>query len=65
METKMVYLDTYVLQKDMRLRLPKAIIENMHLTKGESEFDIYFDKDNQHIVLAVHNSRKLIKEEGV
>lgn len=65
METKMVYLDTYVLQKDMRIRLPKAIIENLNLTKGESEFDIYFDGDNQQIILTVHGREKTIKREGV
>ncbi len=55
MEDNMTYLDTYVLQKDMRVRLPKAILENLKLKKGESMFDIFYDGTNKRIVLAIHN----------
>ena len=55
MEANMIYLDTYVLQKDMRVRLPKAVVENLKLKKGESKFDIYYDGPNQRIVLTIHN----------
>ena len=54
MKSKMVYLDTYILQKDMRVRLPKAVLENLKLTKGVSKFDIYYDDDNKQIILSVH-----------
>lgn len=30
---EMIYLDTYVLQQDMRVRLPKAILTNMDVEK--------------------------------
>lgn len=33
-ENEIIYLDTYVLQKDMRIRLPKSILENMQVEKG-------------------------------
>lgn len=45
------YLDTYVLQKDMRIRLPKAILFNMEVEKGKTLFDIYFDLEEGLIIL--------------
>ena len=48
-----VYLDTYVLQKDMRLRLPKTIIQNMNIIKGKTAFDIYMKSDKSEIILKV------------
>ena len=29
MDETLIYLDTYILQQDMRVRLPKSIISNM------------------------------------
>lgn len=29
MDSTIIYLDTYVLQQDMRIRLPKAILANL------------------------------------
>lgn len=40
---EIIYLDTYVLQQDMRVRLPKAILTNMDVEKGKTQFDIYLD----------------------
>ena len=34
MEEDMVYLDTYTLQQDMRIRLPKSILTNMQAEKA-------------------------------
>ena len=51
MNSNLIYLDTYVLQKDMRIRLPKNIIENLNLIKGESKLKIYYDKNNASLVL--------------
>ena len=31
-----IYLDTYVLQQDMRVRMPKAILSNMGVEKGKT-----------------------------
>lgn len=47
----LIYLDTYVLQQDMRIRMPKSILENMDLEKGKSKFKIYYDKTNSQLVL--------------
>ena len=53
MERDRIYLDTYVLQQDMRIRLPKSVLSNMNVEKGVSKFDIYFDKDTNSLVLKV------------
>lgn len=53
MERDLIYLDTYVLQQDMRIRLPKSVLSNMNVEKGVSKFDIYFDKDTDSLVLKV------------
>lgn len=55
MERDLIYLDTYVLQQDMRIRLPKSVLSNMNVEKGVSKFDIYFDKDTNSLVLKVKN----------
>lgn len=51
----LIYLDTYVLQQDMRVRLPKSILANMQVEKGLSRFQIYYDKLNQCLVLKPEN----------
>lgn len=50
----MVFLETYVLQQDMRIRLPKAILSNVGAEKGKTMFDIYFSADENSIILKVH-----------
>ena len=52
----LIYLDTYVLQKDMRIRLPKSALENLNLVKGESRFKIYYDKLNAQLILKLVES---------
>lgn len=47
---EMIYLDTYVLQQDMRVRLPKAILTNMDVEKGKTQFDIYLDSKNNSLM---------------
>ena len=37
-----IYLDTYLLQQDMRVRLPKSVISNLGVEKGKTKFDIYW-----------------------
>ena len=39
----LIYLDTYILQQDMRVRLPKSILTNLKIEKGKTEFDIFID----------------------
>lgn len=56
MKRDLIYLDTYVLQQDMRIRLPKSVLSNMNVEKGVSKFDIYFDKESNSLVLKVKTS---------
>lgn len=49
----LIYLDTYVLQQDMRIRMPKAILSNLNIEKGVTHFNIYFDSEKKCIVLKV------------
>ena len=50
-----IYLDTYVLQQDMRVRMPKAILSNMGVEKGKTKFDIYLDSRENPLVFRIHN----------
>jgi hypothetical protein len=62
MESSFTYLDTYVLQKDMRLRLPKSILANLHIKKGQTLFDIYINNTTKELVLKVSGTN--IEEEN-
>lgn len=53
MDNSLIYLDTYVLQQDMRIRMPKSIIENLNIEKGKSKFAIYLDKTENTLILKV------------
>lgn len=53
MGNNLIYLDTYILQQDMRIRMPKSILSNLNVEKGESKFNIFFDKENACLVLKV------------
>ena len=55
MENTLTYLDTYVLQQDMRVRLPKQILNNLGLEKGKSKFDVFLDQAKKEIVLRINN----------
>ena len=50
-DNDLIYLDTYILQQDLRVRMPKAILENLSLKKGKSLLDIYYDKNRDCIIL--------------
>lgn len=58
MSDSCIYLDTYVLQQDMRVRLPKSILSNLNVEKGKTKFDIYIDPSDNSLRLRIH-------EEGV
>ncbi len=51
-----IYLNTYVIQKDMRIRLPKTILQNMDIQKGKTAFDFYMKSDKSMIVLKVRKN---------
>ena len=55
---EMIYLDTYVLQQDMRVRVPKAILTNMDVEKGKTQFDIYLDSKNNSLIFRIHEDNK-------
>ena len=57
-EEELIYLDTYVLQQDMRIRMPKSILENLNVKKGKSHFKIYYDKINSQLILKVSEDKK-------
>jgi hypothetical protein len=50
-DNDLIYLDTYVLQQDMRVRMPKSILENLGLVKGKSKLKIYYDKKKKCITM--------------
>lgn len=51
MKEDLIYLDTYILQQDMRIRMPKSIEDNIGAERGKTKFKISFDKKNNYIVL--------------
>ncbi|HAP21623.1 MAG TPA: sucrose-6-phosphate hydrolase [Lachnospiraceae bacterium] len=53
-----IYLDTYVLQQDMRVRMPKSILSNLNVEKGETKFDVYLDREEKSIILRIHEENK-------
>lgn len=50
MENSEVLLERNMLQKDLRIRLPKQILTNLDITIGE-ELDIYIDMIKQEIII--------------
>ena len=59
MEKFEVLLDSYALQKDLRIRLPKQILANMPVDVG-SVFNIYYNPSNGDIVLRLADEEKQI-----
>lgn len=57
MDNNLIYLDTYILQQDMRIRMPKSILSNLNVEKGKSKFNIYFDRANSCLVLKVDETK--------
>lgn len=58
MNKNLIYLDTYILQQDMRIRLPKSILNNLPIKRGHTKFSIFLDKDRQELVLKISNTTK-------
>lgn len=58
MKSDCIYLDTYILQQDMRVRMPKTVLANMNLEKGKSKFDIFMDKEAEEIILKLHHDEE-------
>ena len=55
---KEILLDTYVLQQDMRVRLPKQILNNLNVVKGKTMFNIYINTETMDLILRVARTEK-------
>ena len=58
MAKELIYLDTYALQQDMRIRLPKSILNNLPVAKGTTKFSIYLDQEKNELILRIAESLK-------
>lgn len=58
MAKKPIYLDTYVLQQDMRIRLPKSVLNNLPVERGTTKFSIYFDQEKNELILRIAEALK-------
>ena len=58
MAKELIYLDTYALQQDMRIRLPKSIMNNLPVEKGTTKFSIYLDQEKNELILRIAESLK-------
>ncbi len=58
MNGKKIYLDTYVFQKDNRIRLPKGVVENLEVIPGETSFDIFIETESGDIILKKTEERR-------
>lgn len=57
MNGKKIYLDTYLFQKDNRIRLPKGVVENLEVFPGETYFDIFIEIDSGNVILKKSEER--------
>lgn len=53
-----IYLATYLLQQDMRIRLPKQILNNMGVSRGETLFDVYINPETNELILKVSKKQE-------
>ena len=53
-----IYLATYLLQQDMRIRLPKQILNNMGVSRGETLFDVYINSETNELILKVSKKQE-------
>lgn len=51
MEKNLVFLDSVLLQQDMRVRLPKSLLVNIDGKAGKTKLEIYFDANTKEIIL--------------
>lgn len=58
MSKEPIYLDTYVLQQDMRVRLPKAVLNNLPVEKGKTKFAIYLDQEKHELIFRIAEAEK-------
>ncbi len=51
MDKDLVFLDTVLLQQDMRVRLPKSLLINIDGEPGKTYLEVYFNALTKEIVL--------------
>ena len=56
MAHNVIYLDTYTLQSDSRIRLPKSAIENIGAEPGKTRFKIYYSPSTKELILKIDSS---------
>ena len=68
MDKKLLFLDSVLLQQDMRIRLPKSVLVNIDGQAGETRLDVYFDAITKEIILRnsdnQNNKGSKIKKQG-
>lgn len=47
----LVLLDSYTVQQDLRIRLPRCVEDNLGVRRGTTRFDIYLDVEGGVLVL--------------
>jgi len=50
-EHALVLLDSYTVQQDLRIRLPRCVESNLGVQRGVTRFDIYLDVEDGVLVL--------------
>ena len=51
-----IYLDSYTLQSDSRIRLPKSAIENLGAIPGKTRFNVFYSPDDKSLILKISES---------
>lgn len=64
MDKNEVLLDSYALQKDLRIRLPKQILSNMPVEIG-TVFNIYFNPVSNEIILRAASITSTTNKSGL
>ena len=59
----LIFLSTYLLHKDNRIRLPKAIENNMSVIPGETYFDIFYDAKRKELILKISPKSVVVDDE--
>ena len=57
-----IFLDTYLLQQDMRVCLRKSVISNLGAEKGKTKLDIYLDSKEHCLIFQIHDEEKSEKK---
>ena len=61
MNDDLVFLDSVLLQQDMRIRLPKSLLVNINGVPGTTRLEIYFNATTKDIIIrdpSLHESQK-------